>query len=75
MRNVLFISISLSPIDVVWEGMNDILSKPFTKTGLFEMLEVNILFEKNLFISKVTNQWCSDIYLETSHAFESNSPN
>jgi len=47
-RNVLFISISLSPIDVVWEGMNDILSKPFTKTGLFEMLEVNILFEKEL---------------------------
>jgi len=44
-----FFSISFSPIDVVWEGMNDILSKPFTKTGLFEMLEVNILFEKKLF--------------------------
>jgi len=25
---------------ILREGMNDILSKPFTRTGLFEMLEV-----------------------------------
>jgi len=39
----------------VWEGMNDILSKPFTKTGLFEMLEVNVFFFSKNREAKVAN--------------------